>query len=162
MGTTSTYGWRYPEDDDAPDPIQVQHLAEDVEATVKGLITDTGDRTDLAVTMGSGWTLQQLNYRIILGKFMTLHVQATRSGSEIKAQANGDSHPGNITDYDVLTIDDTSKRPTSDSESNVHATTTSGAARLKINGVLTIYDLHTNSVIGKDDLVSFTFVYFVP
>ncbi|MGH3096799.1 MAG: hypothetical protein ACRDMV_12465 [Streptosporangiales bacterium] len=162
MPTTSVYGWRYPEDGDEPNPNQIQHLGEDIEQTVKDLITDTGDRTDLAVTMGSGWTLQQLNYRIILGKFMTLHVQATRSGADIQAQSNGDGHPGNITDSDVLTIDDTAKRPTSDSESNVHTTTTSGAARLKIGGTLTIYDLHTNSTIAKDDLVSFTFLYFTP
>lgn len=164
MPSTSNYGFPYPSLDSTPSvPADIQALAEAVDSTIKGLITDTGDQSGLTLTPGTGWNVDSAEYRVILGKIMQLNVQVSRSGGTVSTIDTSGPHPGNVSpDEDLFTIDDTAYRPTTSVEVYGHASTTGGSVRLKPSGLATLYDLHTESVIDQGDIVSATFVYFLP
>ncbi|MGH3095231.1 MAG: hypothetical protein ACRDMV_04430 [Streptosporangiales bacterium] len=164
MPTTSNYSLPYPSLGATPNvPSDIQALAEAVDSTIAGLITDTGDLSGLAATAGTGWNVDAAEYRIILGLVMQLNVQVSRTGGQVGTIGTGGSHPGNVSpDEDLFTIDDTAKRPTTSVEVYGHATTTGGSVRLKPSGLATLYDLHTDSTIDQGDIISTTFIYLLP
>lgn len=162
-GTTTLYGFPYPGPDD-PDnvPGDIQALAEAIEATISGLITDTGDQSNLSVTPGANWAVSSAAYRVLLGKLMLVTFNVTYSGADITAGAAGDTHPGNMADTTMLTVQDTAKRPTTNQIAEAKATFTGGTAQLNTAGVLQIVDMHTSSKISSGDNVLTSFCYGLP
>jgi hypothetical protein len=179
MPMTPTYGFEYETpltkpgitltgDSDGSSPI----LAEQVETALAGIdsrlaaaegdisVLQTASAVDtgwvsLSVTASGGYSVTTNQYRR-WGPVASVNIVLTRTGGNFTANS-----AGNVTDTPLCTINTTEVRPSVQTFCLIQTTSTSGAALIGINGVVTITDMHANSVIATDDVVRITQTYFV-
>lgn len=150
MGVT-TRGLRYPESTDPPigddDTPQIALLADDIDAAMSALVTDTGSMTNAPVTAAAGWSVLIAEYRLI-GKDCTLHVWLKRTGAAVTA-----SSTGNVAgDPDLFTITDSTLRPSFDLVTGTfRASFTGGSYQITSVGVCSLFDMHSSSSIAAPD-----------
>lgn len=167
MPATPTYGLRYPVATDRPiGDEQFQALAEDIEDAATRLVPDTGSVTDTPVTAATGWQILVKEHRKI-GKIVTLHVWARRTGAALTSAASGGSNPGNLAYTVVANMTDAALRPSFNMYNQYRASLTGGLSSFQPNGELAIDDSHSGSTIAKDtdedsSTVQLYFVYPIP
>lgn len=180
MPMTPTYGFEYETpmtkpgitltgDSDGSSPI----LAEQVEVALAGVdarlaaaegdisvlqgesASDTGWQT-LSVAPAGGYTVLSSVYRL-WGPVVSIYIQLERTGGAFPANS-----AGNVTDTNLCTINTIEARPSNLSHCVCRITLTSGTVDIGTNGVITIVDMHSNSVINTNDDVRIQHTFFGP
>jgi hypothetical protein len=179
MPQTPTYGFEYETPQSKPGITLTGNsdgltpiLAEQVETALAGIdsrlaaaegdiaVLDAASPSDtgwiaLAVTAGGGYTLTTALYRR-WGPLVGIRIQLERTGGNFIANASG-----GVTDTTICTIDTVEARPDQLMQCLIRTTATSGAVDIATNGVITIADMHANSIIATNDFVRMSHVYFV-
>lgn len=178
MPETANYGFEYetPQskpgitltgDIDGSAPI----LAEQVDAVISGIdsrltgaegsiasleaaaVHDSG-WLNLSVAPAGGYSVVQAIYRR-WGPLASIYIQLERTGGAFPANS-----AGNVTDTNICTINDVDLRPSQLTHATVRITLTSGTVDMATNGIVTIVDMHANSVISTNDNVRLAHTYF--
>lgn len=180
MPMTPTYGFEYETpmtkpgitltgNSDGSSPI----LAEQVEVALAGVDarlaaaegsvavlegespSDTGWQ-NLSVAPAGGYSLIQATYRL-WGPIASIYIQLERTGGNFPANSQG-----NVTDTNICTINTVEARPSQLTHALVRITLTSGTVDIGTNGVVTIVDMHSDSVISTNDNVRLAHTFFGP
>lgn len=179
MPQTPTYGFEYETPQSKPGITLTGNsdgltpiLAEQVETALAGIDSrlaaaegdiavletespsDTGWQT-LSVTAGAGYTMTTNLYRR-WGPLVGIRIGMDRTGGAFTANASG-----GVTDTTICTINTVAARPDQLTQCLIRTTTTSGAVDIATSGVVTIVDLHANSVISTNDFVRISHLFFV-
>lgn len=117
------------------------------------LPSDTG-WVALNVAPAGGYSVVQAIYRR-WGPVASIYIQLQRTGGAFPANS-----AGNVTDTVICTINDVDLRPSQLTHATVRITLTSGTVDMATNGVVTIVDMHANSVISTNDNVRLAHTYF--
>lgn len=129
--------------------------AEGAIATLQaGVVSDSG-WIPLSVTAAGGYSVVLQQYRH-WGPIVSIMIDLTRTGGAFPANS-----AGNVTDTTMCTINTTVARPSQQTHCLFNATVTSGTVRINTSGVVTVVDMHSNSVISTDDAVRIVHTYFV-
>jgi hypothetical protein len=179
MPQTPTYGFEYETPQSKPGITLTGNsdgltpiLAEQVETALAGIdsrlaaaegdiaVLDTASPSDtgwiaLSATAGGGYSLTTNLYRR-WGPLVSIIIHMERTGGAFPANSSG-----GITDTAICTINTTAARPDQLTQTLIRTTTTSGAVDVATNGVITIVDMHANSIISTNDFVRIAHTYFV-
>lgn len=125
-----------------------------IAALQAGVVNDTG-WVALSTTAGAGYSLSTSLYRH-WGPLVSIVIHMERTGGNFIANS-----AGGVTDTVINTINTVEARPNQLTHCVLRTSTTSGAVEIGTNGVITIVDLHANSVITTNDFVRIAHTYFV-
>jgi hypothetical protein len=126
----------------------------DIAALQAQTVNDSG-WIPLSVTAAGGYSVTLQQYRH-WGPIVSIMIDLTRTGGAFPANS-----AGNVTDTTVCTINTVAARPSQQTHCLFNATVTSGTMRISTAGVVTIVDMHSNSVLSTDDAVRIVHTYFV-
>jgi hypothetical protein len=179
MPQTPTYGFEYETPQSKPGITLTGNsdgltpiLAEQVETALAGIdsrlaaaegdiaVLDAASPSDtgwiaLAVTPSAGYSLMTNLYRR-WGPVTGIRIQLERTGGAFAANA-----AGGIADTAVCTIDTVEARPDQLTQCVFRTTTTSGSVDVATNGVVTIADMHSTSLVSTNDFLRISHTYFV-
>jgi hypothetical protein len=176
---TPTYGFEYETpltkpgitltgDSDGSSPI----LAEQVETALAGIDarlasaegdiaalqavspSDTG-WIALGVTAGSGYSVTTNLYRR-WGPLVSILINLERTGGAFAANSQG-----GIADTTICTISTTDARPDQRCQCVARITLTSGMLDINTTGIITITDMHSDSLVNTNDIIRIQHTYFV-
>lgn len=161
MPATSVYALPYPSPDDQAGKAneQIRALAEGTEAMLEGLLSDTGVQANPSLSMGSGWSLIEAQFRVVGGTEMELFVFLERTGSQLVATSAGNI----LGDPVFCTLTDPTQRPAFSAYGSFVASLTSGQWQLDAGtGVLAFVDMHALSSIDTSHTARIHAVYPLP
>lgn len=118
-----------------------------------GVVHDSG-WLNLSVAPAGGYTVLSAIYRR-WGPLVSVYIQLERTGGAFPANS-----AGNVTDTNICTINTTEVRPSQLTHALVRITVTSGTVDMGTNGVVTIVDMRSNSVISTGDDLRIAHTYF--
>lgn len=118
-----------------------------------GVVHDSG-WLNMTVAPAGGYSVVQAIYRR-WGPLVSIYIQLERTGGSFPANSQG-----NVTDTNICTINTTEVRPSQLTHSLVRITLTSGTVDIGTNGIVTIVDMHSDSVISTNDNLRIAHTYF--
>jgi hypothetical protein len=179
MPQTPTYGFEYETPQSKPGITLTGNsdgltpiLAEQVETVIAGIdsriaaaegdiaVLDAASPSDtgwiaLGVTAGGGYSVTANLYRR-WGPVVSILINLERTGTVFTANSQG-----GVTDTTLCTITTVAARPDQRCQCVARTTTTSGMTDIATTGIITIADMHSDSVINTNDIVRIQHTYFV-
>lgn len=179
MPQTPTYGFEYETPQSKPGITLTGNsdgltpiLAEQVETVIAGIdsriaaaegdiaVLDTASPSDtgwitLGVTAAANYSVTANIYRR-WGPVVSILINLERTGGAFAANSQG-----GIVDATICTIDTVAARPDQRCQCVARTTTTSGMLDIATSGVVTITDMHSDSLVSTNDIVRVQHTYFV-
>lgn len=123
-------------------------------ATLEAAAVHDSGWLNLSVTPAIGYSLTSAIYRR-WGPLASVYIHLERTGGAFPANS-----AGNVTDTNICTINTVELRPSQLTHALMRITLTSATVDMGTNGIVTIVDMRSNSVISTNDDLRIAHTYF--